>query len=163
MGENWLSQRPPGYHTIHSGRGKPHNPHFRNHSLATPCFSNPHFCLQNLPGPARAQFPNPGSNCWFRVQKWVPGTKKRKNAHRKTMQNPGMGFENGGIWCKLWPKTVLGSQPGPSPGPVGRRPAVGSAGQISEIQGTLNQIRQNPYRCKHCLGEKQEGKQPLPT
>merc|ERR1711884_327522 len=24
------------------------------------------------------------------------------------MHNPGLGFKNGTIWCKLWPETILG-------------------------------------------------------
>ena len=41
-------------------------------------------------------------------QNWVPRTKKQKAAGRKTMQNPASRIPNGAMWCKLWPKTILG-------------------------------------------------------
>ena len=41
LGKNWLSQRPPGHHTIHSGHGKSPNLQFRNHSSTKPCFQAP--------------------------------------------------------------------------------------------------------------------------
>ena len=44
--------------------------------------------------------------------KWVPETRKQKDAHGRTMQNPGLRFANGAIilCCKLGPKTILGPQ-----------------------------------------------------
>ena len=62
-----------------------------------------------VPKPSRA---SPGPNFWSGVQKWAPGPENQKDAHRKTMQKTGLGIPNGAIWCKLWPKTILG-KPGP--------------------------------------------------
>ena len=52
---------------------------------------------------ARNLGPNLGSLLGPRAQ-----TKKIKVAGRKTMQKICLGFGNGGIWSKLWPKTDFG-------------------------------------------------------
>ena len=60
-GGNVLAQRPPRYHTIHLGRRNHPNLKFGGHSLAKPRFPNPHFCSQNLPGPAQVGQPIGGT------------------------------------------------------------------------------------------------------
>ena len=100
FGENWLSQRPPGYHTIHLGRGKSHDLQFGNHSSAKPCFSGPIFGPRNLPGPAgaslacghptnRASRGQPGK--WPPDKSWImedsEGTLARGRVYRGILSN----------------------------------------------------------------------------
>ena len=37
-----------------------------------------------------------------------PGPKTKKETHRQTMPSPGIGIDNGAIWCKLWRKAISG-------------------------------------------------------
>ena len=109
LGGNRLAQTPPGYHTIHLGHGKSHNPKFRTHSHTTPCFSGPHFGSKNLPKPPQA---SPGQIWKSWVQILVPGSKngspgpKTKNMRtEKPCRTPVSDLK---IWSKLWPETILG-------------------------------------------------------
>ena len=54
-----------------------------------------------------------------RAPMFVLGTQNQKDAGRKTMQNPASRIPNGAIWCKLWPKNILG-KPGSILGPFFR-------------------------------------------
>ena len=85
---NHHTQTPPGYHAIHLGRGEFHNLQFGDHSSTKPCFSNPICCPKNLPRPARAQFPNPGSKFWFRGPKMSPRAPKPKRCAPKNNAEP---------------------------------------------------------------------------
>ena len=92
----------------------------QNHVFPTPIFP-PKTSL----GQPEPNFQIPGPNFGSGVQKWVPGTKNQKDAGRKTMQNPASRIPNGAIWCKLWPKTILGptwGPRGPYLGPIGNFP-----------------------------------------
>ena len=69
------------------------------------------FWKLGLRGPKETQN---GTNITFfdqfcpRAPMFVLGTQNQKDAGRKTMQNPASRIPNGAIWCKLWPKTILG-------------------------------------------------------
>ena len=76
------------------------------------------FVVQNLdpnlaPGPKFGSISFPFFfllfyQCRTRAPMSVPGTENQKDARRKTMQNPASRIPNGAIWCKLWPKNILG-------------------------------------------------------
>ena len=71
-------------------------------------FSRGLFLGPNLPGPCPAQVlgPNFGSG----VQKWVPGSKNKKDARRKTMQNPGLRLAMVPYGASYAQKPLWGSQ-----------------------------------------------------
>ena len=67
---------PPGYHTIHSGRGKSHIRKFGNHSQAKPCFQD---LLKTRPRPSREPDFGFQATFWILGPKcgpWVPKQKR---------------------------------------------------------------------------------------
>ena len=74
--ENWPAQRPPGYHTIHLGRGKPHILKSGTISKAKSCFLGVPLLLKTSPKPSPET--DSDRNVGPRSQMWSPGPKISK-------------------------------------------------------------------------------------